>query len=216
MSTNIKSIRIVLPATEDREELDLTDRFDVETGLGKSVGFDGITAVYDERLNQPWSLEETSTLANPYPGGVTIGDTLGYKISDEVLSYIEEHEGPMTRIESFDPDGFAVVFVEDGGIDVDFVSYDERDQVRFEAITSALGLEVTVELLDDDEIVREDPKRITMVTGMIHRADGTATAFDIGRGGYQQWGGTREELGQSVDVLMAMSEAAREHLPEED
>lgn len=214
MSTNIRSIRIVLPATEDRPELDLTSRFDVEGGIGESVGFDGITAVYDERLGEPWSLEETSTLANPYPDGVTIGDSLGYRIADEVLAYIEEHDGPMTRIESFDPDGFAVVFVEDGGIDVHFVSYDDRDRVRFEALTSTLGLELTVELLDDDEIVREDPKRIVTVSGMIHRADGTATAFDIGRDGYQQWGGTREELGRSVDILSAMSNAAREHLPE--
>lgn len=211
MSTNIKSIRVYLPATEDREELDVTARLDVEGGLGETVGFDGIAAEYDERLNQPWSLMGESTGYNPYPDGATISDHLGYKIAEEVLAYIEEHDGPMTRIEAFEPNGFAIVFVEDGGINLDFVSYDDHDQVRLEAITSALGLTLEVELLDESELGTEpeNPKAPARVEGKIVRADGTSTEFSIGAGGtYQQWGGTVAELGESVDLVQTMANAA--------
>ena len=43
------------------------------------------------------------------------------------------------------------------------------------------------------------------ITGTITQTDGTVSQFTIGRDGvWQQWGATRERLGETVDALDAM------------
>lgn len=220
MSTNIKSIRVILPATSERDELDVTEMFDQAGGVGATVGFDGVIADYfpptKHFKKESWSLVD-EPLPGPFSEGLLIEGWIAVAVAQRVLEYIEENDGPMTRLETFEPNGFAVVQVEDGGIDVGFVSYDDRTKVRFEELTNTLGLTLTVETLPEPAQPK-NPKQPVRVEGSIIRADGTISRFSIGRDGYQQWGGSVAELGESVDLVGALGDAAREHFdfPEED
>jgi hypothetical protein len=49
------------------------------------------------------------------------------------------------------------------------------------------------------------------ISGTFHRADGVKIRFQITPNlGWSQWGGSHEELGQTVDILDAFEAAARE------
>lgn len=59
--------------------------------------------------------------------------------------------------------------------------------------------------------------RIIEVTGKITLSDGSVSEFDIyADGGWQQWGATRERLGQTVDAVSAMAEAVIDMFEEEE
>lgn len=59
--------------------------------------------------------------------------------------------------------------------------------------------------------------KIQTVEGVITLADGSTSAFIIGRdGGWQQWGATQERAGRTVDALESMAGALMDDLVSSD
>ena len=53
--------------------------------------------------------------------------------------------------------------------------------------------------------------KIENITGMIHTTDGKTRSFTIGEdGGWQQWGASAEDLGNTVDALEAIARVLME------
>lgn len=55
--------------------------------------------------------------------------------------------------------------------------------------------------------------KIQLITGTFTMDDGTSHEFGIGRdGGWQQWGGERDQVAKTVDAIEDMAQAAMEYL----
>lgn len=61
---------------------------------------------------------------------------------------------------------------------------------------------------------------VVEISGKVTLSDGTTSEFSVTKDlGWQQWGGTQARLGETVDLMDSLAEAANEHMqehPEQD
>lgn len=58
-----------------------------------------------------------------------------------------------------------------------------------------------------------EPLHVTEIKGLVTLSDGSTSEFSLTKDlGWQQWGAVPERLGQTVDLMEALSQAADEHM----